>query len=377
MSTQLVKSDGDRLPEVLKPEELSFEAKQKVEEIAAKIDISDSQAILLYGIEAQNRISDFSDMVLNEVKAKDSGYVGEVLTSLMVKIKDTNVDSLFTGGGLLSKIPLLGALTATVKKIPAFSTLANAVRKLSEKYQTIGNEIERIVGELDRAKVQLLRDVTMLDSLYGKNLDYMKQLDYFILAGASKIIEIKERVLPDLTAGAQISGDAAAAQRVNDMEQMLNRFEKKVHDLKLSRMICIQTAPQIRLIQNNDQMLVEKIQSSILNTIPLWKNQIVLAITIFRQKKALEVQKKVTDTTNELLAKNSEMLKENTIGIAKEAERGIVEIETLRKVNNDLITTIEETLKIQQEGRIKRHQAEIELIEIEKELKQKLMNVSA
>jgi uncharacterized protein YaaN involved in tellurite resistance len=221
----------------------------------------------------------------------------------------------------------------------------------------------------------LLRDVTLLDSLYVKNLGYLKQLDYYIIAGTVKLEELKNKVLPEMKEQAQNSQDAVDAQRVNDMNQLINRFEKKLHDLKLSRMISVQTAPQVRLIQNNDQVLVEKIQSSILNTIPLWKNQIIIAITLFRQKKALAIQKEVTDTTNELLLKNSQMLKDTSIGVAKEAERGIVEIETLKKVNKDLIDTIEETIKIQQEGSVKRQQAEAELLSMENELKQKLINV--
>jgi uncharacterized protein YaaN involved in tellurite resistance len=220
--------------------------------------------------------------------------------------------------------------------------------------------------------MQLLKDITMFDGLYGKNIDYIKEIDLYIIAGKMKLQEINETILPELKRKADASGDAIDAQKVQDIAQMANRLEKKIHDLQLSRMIAIQTSPQIRLIQNNDQLLVEKIQSSILNTIPLWKNQVVIAIGIYRQKKAVEMQKKVTDTTNELLKKNAEMLKQGTIDVARESERGIVEIETLKKVHGDLISTIEETLKIQQEGRVKRREAEGELVKIEGELKEKL-----
>jgi uncharacterized protein YaaN involved in tellurite resistance len=218
----------------------------------------------------------------------------------------------------------------------------------------------------------LLRDITMLDQLYEKNLEYLKDLDLFIAAGIMKLEELRAARLPELEAAAKASNDPADAQKLNDFNQFLVRFEKKLHDLKLSRMIAIQTAPQVRLIQNNDQALVEKIQSSILTTIPLWKNQIVIAISLLRQRKALGVQKAVTDATNELLTKNSEMLKAGSVAVAAETERGIVEIETLKKVNDDLISTIEETIRIQEDGKAKRAQAETELRQLESDLKNKL-----
>jgi uncharacterized protein YaaN involved in tellurite resistance len=220
-----------------------------------------------------------------------------------------------------------------------------------------------------------MRDITLLDNLFEKNYDYLKELDLYIIAGEQLLAELDKTVIPEFKARAEKSQDPLDAQKLQDMQQFLSRFEKKLHDLKLSRMVSIQTAPQIRLIQNNNQLLVEKIQTSILNTIPLWKNQVIIAITLFRQKKSLSLQKEVSDTTNELLKKNSEMLKGSSIEIAKESERGIVDIETLQKVNTDLISTIEETLKIQQDGRQKRAQAEEQLKKMEGELKQKLMEV--
>ncbi len=351
----------ENLPQEAQPEQLAPEEQQKVTEIAAQIDVTDSQAILQYGVGAQSQISSFSDSVLDQVRAKDAGYVGEILTNLMVKVNDLDVDSL-SERSFISKIPIIGHL-------------ANAAKKFIARYQKLSVEIEKIISELDKAKMQLLKDVTLLDTMYDKNLGYLKQLDYFILAGEQKLLELKEKILPELGKKAGQSGDPVDAQKVNDMNQMIVRFEKKLHDLKLSRMISIQTAPQLRIIQNNDQVLVEKIQSSILNTIPLWKNQIVIAITLMRQQKALKLQKEVTDTTNELLEKNSEMLKQTSLGVAKESERGIVDIETLKKVNKALIDTIEETIKIQQEGRQKRQQAEEELKGMERELKDKLTAV--
>jgi uncharacterized protein YaaN involved in tellurite resistance len=212
-----------------------------------------------------------------------------------------------------------------------------------------------------------------LDYLFEKNLEYLGNLNYFIMAGNLKLKEINEKVIPEMQAKVKETNDPVDAQKLNDLIQMANRFEKKIHDLKLSRMVSLQTAPQIRLIQNNNQVLVEKIQSSILNTIPLWKNQIVIAISLIKQKNALAVQKEVTDTTNTLLQKNAEMLKTGSVDLARETERGVVDIETLKKVNVELIATIDETLNIQKEGRLKRQQAEAELVTIEKELKQKLI----
>jgi uncharacterized protein YaaN involved in tellurite resistance len=299
---------------------------------------------------------------MEHLRAKDAGYVGDVLTDLMFKIKDLDVDSLSSGESLLSKIPLLGNLVGSAHRFIA-------------RYEKLSDQIEKIVDELDKARIMLLKDIGVLDGLFDKNLGYMQDLDLFILAGSQKLKELQETVLPQLKSKAEASGDALDAQHYNDMAQLVTRFEKKLHDLKLSRTIAIQTLPQIRLIQNNDQALVEKIQSSILNTIPLWKNQIVIAISLFRQEKALQLQREVTDTTNELLLKNAALLKENSIEIARENERGIVDIETLKKVNDDLISTIEETIKIQQEGKSKRQAAEVELAKIEKDLRDKLVSL--
>ncbi len=342
----------------LTPEELS-----KVESIKSQINITDSQAIITYGVGAQREISNFSDSILNEVRAKDSGYVGNILSDLVFKIKDLKVDGLGSGS-VVSKIPIIGGIW-------------DSARKFIARYEKLNVHIEKIVDELDKARMQMLRDITLLDAMYGKNLDYLKNLDLYIAAGQLKLKELESTVLVELKNKAEESKEPEDVQKYNDFGQFLNRFDKKLHDLKLSRMIVIQTAPQIRLIQNGDQALVEKVQSSILNTIPLWKNQIVIAITLFRQKKSLELQKEVTKTTNDLLEKNSELLKDSSIEIAKESERGIVEIETLKKVNDNLITTIEETMRIQSEGKAKRQQAEAELIKIENDLKSKLLSLKA
>ncbi len=343
-------------------DKLTPEQKQKVESITGDIDINDSQAIIQYGVGAQANISNFADTILEQIRAKDAGYAGEILSELMITVKDLKVDKLGSSGGFFSKIPIIGSLVDEAKKFAA-------------RYQKVSVEIERIVDELTKARMQLLKDITMLDSLYEKNQEYLKDLDLYILAGEMKLKEINEKFLPELKAKAEASKDTLDAQAVQDLNQMINRFEKKLHDLKLSRMVSIQTMPQVRLIQNNDQVLVEKIQSSILNTIPLWKNQIVIAIGLFRQKKALELQKEVSSTTNDLLEQNAAMLKDSSIEIARESEKGIVEIETLKKVHENLVSTIEETLQIQEEGRTKRKEAEVELVRLEDDLKAKLANV--
>jgi len=349
--------------DVVDVSKLTTEQLSKVESIKSQIDISDSQSILTYGVGVQREISAFSDNILNEVRTKDSGYVGTILTDLVFKIKDLNVDGL-GNNNFMSRIPFIGGLWDSVKKFIS-------------GYEKLSVHIEKIVDELDNARMQMLRDITLMDAMYGKNLDYLKNLDLYIAAGQEKIKELENTVLVEIKAKADESKEPEDVQKYNDFVQFLNRFDKKLYDLKLSRMISIQTAPQIRLIQNGDQALVEKIQSSILNTIPLWKNQIVIAITLFRQKKSLELQKEVTKTTNDLLEKNSELLKGSTIEIAKESERGIVEIETLKKVNDNLIATIEETIKIQSEGKAKRQQAEVELQKIESDLKTKLLSLKA
>ena len=338
--------------------QLTADEQKKIEQIQKELDLDDSQSVIQFGVGSQSGISSFSDTILTEIRSRDSGYIGNVLTDLMIKVKGLNVGDL-SGGSTLSKIPIIGSMVNSAKKFVA-------------GYEKISVQIEKIIDELTKARMQLLKDITMFDSLYEKNLQYIRDLDLFILAGKLKQKEVEEKIIPELRAKAEQSKDTLDAQKVQDMTQALNRLEKKIMDLQLSRMVALQTNPQVRLIQSGDQVLVEKIQSSILNTIPLWKNQVVIAIGIFRQKKALEVQKEVSKTTNDLLQKNAELLKEGTVEVAKESERGIVEIETLKKVHDNLIATIDETLKIQQEGKVKRQQAEVELTKLEGELKNKL-----
>ena len=280
----------------------------------------------------------------------------------MFKIKEVDADKLIQKGGL-SSIPIIGILF-------------NKAKKFIAQYEKVGVHIERITQQLDKAQIQLIKDITLLDGLYNRNKEYFQELNLYIEAGNIKIKEIREQIIPTLQEKAKVSNDPQDVQELNEMTQFLDRFEKKIHNLLLSRAITIQTSPQIRLIQNNNQMLAEKIQSSILQTIPLWKQQLVIALTLARQQNALKVQKGVTKTTNDLLLKNSKLMKQGSIEIARENERGIVEIETLKTTQANLIATLEETLNIQNEGRRKREGAEAELQQMEKELKAKLEEVS-
>ncbi len=337
--------------------------KRQVAEIVKTVDINDPQDVIQFGLPAQNRIASFADTLLSDIRNKDAGYVGDALVDLLAKAKELDVDSLGTGSGL-SKIPLVGQF------IDAFNRFVN-------RYQKLSDSIERIVDQLERARMGLLRDITILQKMYELNLEYLKQLDLYIAAGDRLLEELSTKTLAEAEVQAAVSKDPMDAQSAADLRQSLARFERRLQDLKLSRMISIQTAPQVRLIQNNNQSLVEKIQSSVLTAIPLWKNQIVIAISLYRQKKAVELQREVSQTTNELLTKNAEMLRQTSGDVAREVEQGVVDIETLQKVNTDLIATIEETLRIQEEGRMKRHEAEEQLTRMEAELRQKLVSVQA
>ena len=340
-------------------EELTPEQRERVEELKNSIDLMDSQTALQYGIGAQRNISSFSDNILAQVRSKDSGYVGELMSDLVLKVKDVGVDQL--DDGILDKIPFL-------------KNASRAIKKFMQRYEKLEVQIDRIEQELEQARMQMLKDVTMFDGLYEKNLEYFQELQIYIAAGEEKLKELRETTLPKLHAEASAKGDPMSVQAVRDFEDTVNRFEKKIHDLKLSKTIAIQTAPQIRLIQNNDKMLVDKIQTAVLSTIPLWKSQIVIALGLHRQETVLQMQRSVTDATNTLLTKNAELLKQNSVEVARESERGIVDLETLKKVNADLISTIEETIKIQQEGRAARQNAEVELAGIEERLKQTLLS---
>ena len=362
----LMQSKGHTALQVQKPasveavraqvEELSPEQKARVEEVKNSIDLMDSQAVLQYGVGAQRNISSFSDNILTQVRSKDSGYVGELMSDLVLKVKEVDVDGL--DEGFLDKLPFL-------------KNASRAVKKFMQRYEKLEVQIDRIEQQLDQARMQMLKDITMFDGLYEKNLEYFRELQIYIAAGEEKLKELQEITLPQLHAEATAKGDAMSAQVVRDFEDTVNRFEKKIHDLKLSKAVAIQTAPQIRLIQNNDKMLVDKIQTAIL--IPLWKSQIVIALGLHRQESVLKMQRSVSDATNTLLTKNAELLRQNSTEVARESERGIVDLETLKKVNADLISTIEETIKIQQEGRAARQNAETELLSIEQKLKEALL----
>ena len=345
-----------RAVEALTPEE-----RAKAEEIKNGIDLMDSQTAILYGVGAQRNLAEFSDNILANVRNKDTGYVGDLMGELVEKVRDVGVDE--AEGGVLDKLPFL-------------RSAARAVRRLLARYEKIEVQIDRIQRDLEEARMQMLKDIAMFDGLYEKNLEYFRGLQVYIVAGEEKLRETREETLPRLRAEAQAKGDPMSAQVVRDFEDTVDRFEKKLHDLKLSKSIAIQTAPQIRLIQNNDKLLVDKIQTAILSTIPLWKGQIVIALGLARQQSALQMQRSVTDTTNELLQKNAELLKQNSLDVARESERGIVDLETLKKVNDDLISTIEETIQIQREGRAARQSAEAELAGIEQKLKDALLTAA-
>ena len=342
-------------------EKLTPEQKARIEELKNSINLMDSQATLQYGVGAQRNISSFSDNILTQVRSRDCGYVGELMSDLALKVKDVGVDELEEG--FLDKIPFL-------------KNASRVVKKFMRRYEKLEVQIDRIEQQLDQARMQMLKDITMFDGLYEKNLEYFQELQIYIIAGEEKLKELRDITLPKLHAEASAKGDPMSAQVVRDFEDTVNRFEKKIHDLKLSKTIAIQTAPQIRLIQNNDKTLADKIQTAILGTIPLWKSQIIIALGLHRQENVLQMQRSVSDATNTLLTKNAELLRQNSAETARESERGIVDLETLKKVNADLISTIEETIRIQQEGRAARQNAEAELLGIEQQLKHTLLTAA-
>ena len=339
---------------------LTDEEKAAIDEFITKIDTSNTTQILQYGASAQSNISKFSDSVLDNVKTKSTGEVGDLLAGLVTEIKEFDTE-----------IP-----TGEVKGLAKiFNSAKKQLDKLINKYSKVETNIDRIEKQLEGHRMQMLKDIAIFDTMYDKNLEYFKQLSLYIIAGEKKLKELREVTLPEMQAKAKESGDQADAQAVNDMENMINRFEKKIYDLKTTRIISIQMAPQIRLIQNNDSELVEKIQSSLINTIPLWKNQIVIALGLTHAKSALGAQKAVTDLTNDMLQKNSELLKQGTIDIAEESERAIIDVETLQKTNRDIIETLDKVIEIHENGRVKRQEAEKQLEEIEGELKDKLLEI--
>ena len=339
-------------------EALTPAQRQQVEEIKEKINLMDSGYALQFGSTAQKDMAAFSDSLLSQVRTKDSGQVGELLTDLSGKINDFSESQ----------------NDSFVKKIPLIGSLVNKGENMLSSYEKLSTKVAKIQSELEKAKTNMMKDIVLFDNLYQKNLAYFKELQLYIQAGEEKLTEMRNQVLPKLRMDAANSTDPMAAQVVSDFESNVDRFEKKIHDLKISKTIAIQTAPQLRLIQNNDKILVERVQGAIYNAIPLWKNQIVIALGLSRQQNVLKMQQAVSDTTNELLRKNAEMLKLNTIETANENNRSIVDMETVKKVNEDLVTTLTETLKIQQEGRIARQNAQQELATIENQLKQVLLD---
>ena len=334
------------------------EAEQKmVNDFAEKIQINNSNQTLQYGSSAQKKIADFSETALSNVRTKDMSEVGEMLTNVVVELKKFNVDE--EEKGLFS----------------FFKRSGNKISTYKAKYSSAEANVNRICNVLEDHQVQLMKDIAMLDKMYEMNKVYFKELSMYILAGKKKLAEVEATELPAAQEKARQTGLPEDAQAANDLSAMCNRFEKKLHDLELTRTISIQMAPQIRLIQNNDTLMTEKIQSTLVNTIPLWKSQMVLALGVAHSQQAADAQKAVTDMTNELLRKNAETLKMSSIETAKQSERGIVDIETLKTTNESLIATLDEVMRIQQEGRQKRQEAEAELRRIEGDLKNKLLEM--
>ena len=335
---------------------LTEEELQQIETFASQIDITNPDHVMMYGAEAQKKISSFSDSVLANVKTDNTGDVGDMLTKLIGELKGFEQASEKPSG-------LKGL----------FYNAKNHIANLQAKYEDVSANVETIAGSLENHQVQLLKDVAMFNHLYDMNLEYFRELTMYIIAGEKRLNEVRETSLRELQELAEKSGDAMDAQKANDLAAQCDRFEKKIHDLKLTRQISLQMAPQIRLLQNNNALLVERIQSTLVNTLPLWKNQMVLALGLEHSKQAMKAQRAVTDMTNELLQKNAEALKMGTIETAKESERGIVDIETLVATNQSLIDTIDEVMRIQKDGRQKRVEAEKTLAQMETTLKQKLL----
>ena len=354
------KVTDEKIEKSLNYDLLSQEEKDAIEEFNKKINVEDATQILQYGAKAQTKISQFSDSVLEDVKTRNTGEVGDLLADLVGEIKSFDSDIANTNKTGLGKL---------------FTSVKKQLEKLIAGYEKIEVNIDKIEASLEKHRLQMLKDITIFDTMYEKNLEYFKELSLYIIAGEKKIEELRNVTLPELQKKAQESGEQLDAQKVNDMENMINRFEKKIYDLKTTRIISIQMAPQIRLLQNNEAELVEKIQGSLTNTIPLWKNQMVLALGINNAKQAIGAQKAVTDLTNSMLQKNSEILKQGSIEIAEESERAIVDVATLQKTNKDIIDTLDQVIQIHENGRVKRQEAEVELANIEKELKEKMIEL--
>lgn len=353
-STQAVKVEEVNIEDKI---QLTEAEKKAVEEFAAKIDITNSNHILQYGADAQTKITQFSDMALEKVRTKDLGTVGDTLSELVVELKGFDPNE--------QKKGFLGL----------FKKAGSGIAEMKAKYDRAEVNVEKVVDVLEGHQITLTKDIAVLDEMFKANMTNFKQLSLYIVAGKKKLEEVRNVTLPELRAKAEASGSMEDAQAANDLANLANRFEKKLYDLDLTRTIALQMGPQIRLIQNNDTLMVEKIQTTILNTIPLWKSQMVLALGLAHSEQAMKAQRAVSDTTNELLEKNAKMLQETTVGVARESERGIVDIETLQHTNQMLIDTLDEVVQIQNEGREKRKAAEVELMNIETQLKDKMLEM--
>ena len=339
-------------------EKLSPAEQAAVKAFAEKIDVLNTQQVMNYGSNAQKNISDFSEAALSSVRTKDLGEVGDMLGDLVVELQGLNFNPEEKKGfrGLFKKT-------------------SQNIASLKAQYDKAEVNVDKIVESLEKHEVTLMKDISLMDKMYERNLEYMKELTMYIIAGKLKIEDLRTVELPKYQQKATESGLPEDAQAANDFANMIGRFEKKIHDLELTRMISVQMSPQIRMIQNNDSLMAEKIRSSIVNTIPLWKSQMVLALSLYHSDQAMKAQREVTDVTNQLLTKNAQALHQGSVAIAKETERGIVDIETLKKTNQELISTLDEVRQIQDDGRAKRLQAEEELGRIEGELKQKLLDM--
>ncbi|WP_423189660.1 toxic anion resistance protein [Alkalibacterium sp. f15] len=341
---------------------LSDQRKTQAYELAKQIDVSNSDSILDYGAQAQQKLGEFSHSVLNHVQNQETNQIGETLNDLMFRLKEADPNELKAEDQNIFK--------------KMFRKINRSIYETTAKYQKIGAQVDKIAVKLDKERELLLNDNEMLEELYDKNYDYFEALNVYIAAGEVKIDELQSETIPKAIEHAESSENQMEVQKVNDLNQFLNRLDKRVYDLKTARQMTIQQAPQIRLIQNTNQALSEKIQTSINTAIPLWKNQIVVALTLLRQKEAVTAQRQVSETTNELLKKNSEMLKISSIETARENERSIIDIETLEKTQSDLMETLEETLNIQKEGRSKRKEAEVQLTQLESRLKDQLLKLT-
>lgn len=345
-------------PVVLDDSVLTEEERKTVDDFASQIDITDSAMVMQYGSAAQQKIATFSDTALDGVRTKDFGEMGDAITDLIVELKGISEEE--DKGGLFG----------------LFRKGKNKIERMKARYGEAEKSVDSIVSALQGHQITLMKDISMLDQMYDMNMSYFKELTMYIIAGKKKLVQERTITLAELSAKAEASGLPEDAQKASDFAQMCDRFEKKLHDLELTRMVSIQMGPQIRLVQNNDAMMTEKIQSTIVNTIPLWKSQMVIALGLAHSSQAMEAQRAVTDMTNDLLKRNAEALKQGTVDIAKESERGIVDIETLTETNKLLIETLDEVQKIQTEGKAKRREAEAELGRIEGELRAKLLSVT-